>query len=169
VYDALNVLMAMNIISKEKKDIRWLGLPTGLPKMRPSSHSRSNKMEERSIESRILHKKKTLQALILQQVLYSCVCHKRMKYVGALIENNIFQVAFKNLMERNKALELTRGPPAPSSAIHLPMLVVSTNQNTTVNCSVSNDRQVIKHSKQHLDDLFFKQYYLTNLALIIQG
>ena len=28
VYDALNVLMAMNIISKEKKEIRWLGKTT---------------------------------------------------------------------------------------------------------------------------------------------
>lgn len=28
VYDALNVLMAMDIISKEKKEIRWKGLPT---------------------------------------------------------------------------------------------------------------------------------------------
>jgi hypothetical protein len=28
VYDALNVLMAMNIITKEKKEIRWIGLPT---------------------------------------------------------------------------------------------------------------------------------------------
>ena len=28
VYDALNVLMAMNIISKEKKEIKWVGLPT---------------------------------------------------------------------------------------------------------------------------------------------
>ena len=28
VYDALNVLMAMGIISKEKKDIRWIGIPT---------------------------------------------------------------------------------------------------------------------------------------------
>ena len=27
VYDALNVLMAMNIISKEKKEIKWIGLP----------------------------------------------------------------------------------------------------------------------------------------------
>lgn len=27
VYDALNVLMAMSIISKEKKEIRWIGLP----------------------------------------------------------------------------------------------------------------------------------------------
>ena len=28
VYDALNVLMAMNIIYKDKKDIHWVGLPT---------------------------------------------------------------------------------------------------------------------------------------------
>ena len=28
VYDALNVLCAMNIISKDKKEIRWIGLPT---------------------------------------------------------------------------------------------------------------------------------------------
>jgi predicted deacylase len=29
VYDALNVLMAMGIISKEKKAITWIGLPEG--------------------------------------------------------------------------------------------------------------------------------------------
>lgn len=28
VYDALNVLMAMNIIFKDKKDIQWKGLPS---------------------------------------------------------------------------------------------------------------------------------------------
>lgn len=27
VYDALNVLMAMDIISKDKKEIKWKGLP----------------------------------------------------------------------------------------------------------------------------------------------
>ena len=27
VYDALNVLMAMDIISKDKKEIQWKGLP----------------------------------------------------------------------------------------------------------------------------------------------
>lgn len=27
VYDALNVLMAINVISKDKKEIRWIGLP----------------------------------------------------------------------------------------------------------------------------------------------
>ena len=28
VYDAFNVLMAMDIIRKDKKEIRWVGLPT---------------------------------------------------------------------------------------------------------------------------------------------
>jgi hypothetical protein len=27
VYDAINVLLAMNIIVKDKKDIRWVGFP----------------------------------------------------------------------------------------------------------------------------------------------
>ncbi|KAI7864060.1 E2F/DP family winged-helix DNA-binding domain-containing protein [Spinellus fusiger] len=30
VYDALNVLTAMNIITKDKKEIRWLGIPSSL-------------------------------------------------------------------------------------------------------------------------------------------
>jgi transcription factor Dp-1 len=30
VYDALNVLMAMDIISKERKEIRWKGLPNNV-------------------------------------------------------------------------------------------------------------------------------------------
>ncbi|KAG0173451.1 hypothetical protein DFQ28_008402 [Apophysomyces sp. BC1034] len=29
VYDALNVFMAMDIIAKEKREIKWLGIPTG--------------------------------------------------------------------------------------------------------------------------------------------
>ena len=40
VYDALNVLMAMNIISKEKKEIKWLGLPTNSLQVRVGYHYR---------------------------------------------------------------------------------------------------------------------------------
>lgn len=28
VYDAFNVLMAINVIAKDKKEIRWIGFPT---------------------------------------------------------------------------------------------------------------------------------------------
>ncbi len=61
VYDALNVLMAMNIISKEKKEIRWLGLPT-------NSVQEANSLEldkEKRME-RIKAKTQQLQDLILQ-------------------------------------------------------------------------------------------------------
>ena len=66
VYDALNVLMAMNIISKEKKEIKWLGLPT-------NSVQEANGLEidkTRRIE-RIKAKTQQLQDLILQ-VRYHC-------------------------------------------------------------------------------------------------
>jgi len=42
VYDALNVLMAMDIIAKDKKDIMWKGLPTS------AQHNRDSLERERS-------------------------------------------------------------------------------------------------------------------------
>lgn len=61
VYDALNVLMAMNIISKEKKEIRWLGLPT-------NSIQEANSLESDKAQrmERIRVKTQQLQDLILQ-------------------------------------------------------------------------------------------------------
>ena len=61
VYDALNVLMAMNIISKEKKEIRWLGLPT-------NSVQEANNLEVDKAKrmERIRAKTQQLQDLILQ-------------------------------------------------------------------------------------------------------
>lgn len=35
VYDALNVLMAINVISKDKKEIRWIGLPANSAEVQP--------------------------------------------------------------------------------------------------------------------------------------
>jgi hypothetical protein len=61
VYDALNVLMAMNIISKEKKEIRWLGLPT-------NSQQECIALEKDKLKraSAISQKMQQLQDLILQ-------------------------------------------------------------------------------------------------------
>ena len=61
MYDALNVLMAMNIISKEKKEIRWLGLPT-------NSVQEANNLEVDKAErmERIRAKTQQLQDLISQ-------------------------------------------------------------------------------------------------------
>ncbi|KAK6962384.1 transcription factor Dp-1-like isoform X2 [Biomphalaria glabrata] len=111
VYDALNVLMAMNIISKEKKEIRWIGLPTN-----SAQECQHLEMEKQKRIERIKHKTQQLQELILQQI------------------------AFKNLVQRNRDLERTQGPPAPNSAIQLPFIIVNTSKKTVIDCSISNDK-----------------------------
>ncbi|XP_072767838.1 transcription factor Dp-1 isoform X2 [Anoplolepis gracilipes] len=111
VYDALNVLMAMNIISKEKKEIRWLGLPTNsLQECVALEKDKKKKIE------RIKAKTQQLHQLILSHI------------------------SFKNLVERNRLHENLRGPPKPNSAIQLPFLIVNTSKKTVIDCSISNDK-----------------------------
>uniref|UniRef100_A0A1B6E6M2 Transcription factor n=1 Tax=Clastoptera arizonana TaxID=38151 RepID=A0A1B6E6M2_9HEMI len=111
VYDALNVLMAMNIISKEKKEIKWLGLPTN------SIQECLDLVKEKKLASeRIKNKTQQLHELILQQI------------------------SFKRLVERNVELERFNGTPSPNSAIQLPFIVVNTGKKTIIDCSISNDK-----------------------------
>ena len=97
--------MAMNIISKEKKEIRWLGLPT-------NSVQEANGLEQDKAKrmDRIKAKTQQLQDLLLQQI------------------------AFKNLVERNKDREKREGPPPPNSAIQLPFIIVNTSKKTVIDC-----------------------------------
>ncbi|CAH2066667.1 unnamed protein product, partial [Iphiclides podalirius] len=111
VYDALNVLMAMNIISKEKKEIRWLGLPTNsVQECTALEKEKQAKLEQ------IQKKTQQLQELILQHI------------------------SFKSLIERNKEIEKKGVKPSPSSAIHLPFIVVNTSDKALIDCSISNDK-----------------------------
>lgn len=111
VYDALNVLMAMNIISKEKKEIRWIGLPTN-----SAQECQNLEIEKQKKLERIKHKTQQLQELILQQI------------------------AFKNLVQRNRELEKSQGAPSPNSAIQLPYIIVNTSKKTVIDCSISKDK-----------------------------
>ncbi|CAB0003981.1 unnamed protein product, partial [Nesidiocoris tenuis] len=61
VYDALNVLMAMNIISKERKEIRWLGLPAT-----SAQENVSLLNEKKQIAERIRQKRQQLNDLLIQ-------------------------------------------------------------------------------------------------------
>jgi len=112
VYDALNVLMAMNIISKEKKEIKWIGLPTN-----SAQECQNLEVERQRRLERIKQKQSQLQELILQQI------------------------AFKNLVQRNRQTEKqsNRQPPL-NSVIHLPFIIVNTSKKTVIDCSISNDK-----------------------------
>lgn len=111
VYDALNVLMAMNIISKEKKEIRWHGLPTSSVQECDDLEKENEKARER-----IELKQQQLRELILQHV------------------------AFKSLVQRNQENEERGLVPNPSSAIQCPFIIVNTEKKTHINCSISNDK-----------------------------
>ncbi|OCT95356.1 transcription factor Dp-1 L homeolog isoform X1 [Xenopus laevis] len=112
VYDALNVLMAMNIISKEKKEIKWIGLPTN-----SAQECQNLEVERQRRLERIKQKQSQLQELILQQI------------------------AFKNLVQRNRLTEQKANrPPPQNSVIHLPFIIVNTSKKTVIDCSISNDK-----------------------------
>lgn len=111
VYDALNVLMAMNIISKEKKEIKWLGLPTNSLQESLNLHK-----ERKQLIQRINTKTRSLHELLLQQI------------------------SLKKLIQKNIDSEKIHGEPAPASAIQLPFLIVSTDKKTVIDCSISNDK-----------------------------
>uniref|UniRef100_A0A914VG66 Transcription factor Dp-1 n=1 Tax=Plectus sambesii TaxID=2011161 RepID=A0A914VG66_9BILA len=111
VYDALNVLMAMNIIEKEKKEIRWVGLPT-------SSIQECRRLEEEKSkrQERIKQKAEQLQELIIQLV------------------------AYKSLVERNREKERNDGRPSDNTVLYLPYIVVNTDKKTMIDCAISHDK-----------------------------
>ncbi|XP_059124371.1 transcription factor Dp-2 isoform X3 [Peromyscus eremicus] len=112
VYDALNVLMAMNIISKEKKEIKWIGLPTN-----SAQECQNLEIEKQRRIERIKQKRAQLQELLLQQI------------------------AFKNLVQRNRQNEQqNQGPPALNSTIQLPFIIINTSRKTVIDCSISSDK-----------------------------
>jgi len=74
VYDALNVLMAMGIIAKEKKDIQWIGLPTNA-----KQELESMEEEKQQRIERIKKKKATLDDVLLQQNVYQSLLKRNTK------------------------------------------------------------------------------------------
>ena len=115
VYDALNVLMAMEIIYKEKKSILWRGLPSNTEQ----EHARLQ-MDLNSRGERMERKRLHLQDLVQQQI------------------------SFKQLIARNRA-NLAAGRPLPpaDSQIALPFIVVNTKKETVVDCEMAEDKQEI--------------------------
>ena len=74
VYDALNVLSALDIISKEKKDITWNGLPTA-KKQDLQTMKDEIAMRERQLEE----KKQVLKELLVQKVSFHNLVNRNMR------------------------------------------------------------------------------------------
>lgn len=112
VYDALNVLMALDIIVKNKKDITWKGLPTG------SIQNSVYLVQEK--ENRLNSVKRKL--LALQEIIMQ-------------------EVAIKRLVKRNQETENEFGPPPNNTYVNLPFMAISANEDTTVEVEISEDQK----------------------------
>ncbi|KIH67981.1 transcription factor E2F/dimerization partner, partial [Ancylostoma duodenale] len=101
VYDALNVLLAMNIICKRKKDIDWVGLPATkageikrLEEERVQfclflsqiTHMLVNFSSQAKLQERIRRKKETIQELIVQLVAYKSLVWKNRELESTTVD-----------------------------------------------------------------------------------
>jgi hypothetical protein len=126
VYDALNVLMAMDVIVKRKKDIIWQGLP--------ATAAQDVALLRRELDQRqreVERKRGTLQELLAQHV------------------------CFRNLVAHNAARRQAQPQPPPPAAraaaavesssskndhkIPLPFIVINTSSAAIIQCNMSRD------------------------------
>lgn len=110
VYDALNVLMAIDIIRKEKKEIRWLGLPN-----EAADDLRALENERQLLQERISEKSKNLR-----EILRRCI-------------------SLKNLIDRNAELQQSTSL-APGDKLPLPFILISATRDCHVHCEMLEDR-----------------------------
>lgn len=119
VYDALNVLMAINVISKDRKEIIWEGLPANETLEGNSAVEKDNI----GLRKRIEDKEKQLHESLMQLI------------------------AFKILVARNKEAEREGLTPAQNSTIKLPFIIVNTHKTTQITCNISDSKQVLVNNK----------------------
>lgn len=119
VYDALNVLMAMDIISKNKKDIIWQGFPN-----QSNDDVEGLQKERDTLLKKIESKKACLHELLVQNI------------------------CFRNLVKRNRALESVSSslgpnpsPPAVKDSIRIPLpfIVIQTSPKARVQCEMNEE------------------------------
>eukprot|EP00752_Nemacystus_decipiens_P011019 g9792.t1 len=148
VYDALNVLMAIDIISKDRKEIKWKGLPENAAQSGLSALQREKEDRERSLDM----KKGQLADLLVQQI------------------------SFRNLARRNRSNAAARATAAAAAAagngvefegdedadevaaskIFVPFIVVSSSNDTVIQCEMAENREDVffnfSHEFQIADD-----------------
>eukprot|EP00882_Tetradesmus_deserticola_P011425 GHRQ01012088.1.p1 GENE.GHRQ01012088.1~~GHRQ01012088.1.p1 ORF type:complete len:399 (+),score=191.78 GHRQ01012088.1:394-1590(+) len=114
VYDAINVLMALDIIAKEKKAIIWRGFPT----------SRSAAQQAQRLQG--------------EQYALMGELGRKASYLSELVEQ---QKALKHLLERNSR---NPDAAAGGTALHLPFILVQSKPDATVEVQISKDMQDVQ-------------------------
>mmetsp|Transcript_45962 Transcript_45962/g.115248 ORF Transcript_45962/g.115248 Transcript_45962/m.115248 type:complete len:500 (+) Transcript_45962:242-1741(+) len=125
-YDALNVLTAMDIISKDKKDIQWKGFPSlsGDGKGQRSGFSTGGENEKERLKHEIREKQKEVE-----------------QKEGQLEDLSVQYLSLLQLLKRN---ERTSRETVNQHRIYLPFVLVSTDSDNTIECDISDDKRRAK-------------------------
>ena len=151
VYDALNVLMAMDIITKNKKEITWRGLP-GSSVQDHLGDGSGNRDAGREVIG--LSRRQRVQQLQEERSRRQLSIQAKRECLQELM---VQSVCFHNLLGRNHAREFeelrrtTQGNPGKGSdeckteestieKIPLPFIVINTDSKSVVQCEMSQDR-----------------------------
>ena len=147
VYDALNVLMAMDIISKEKKEITWRGLPTTR-----ESNFDLLRDDQKRVNAQIEKKELYLKELVDQK-----------RAIEALIERNkgrpkpelpatgaagargpeVKQEVKQEGQSQGGSKGAEEEASHQSQGVQLPFLVVQTKPDAKVDVQISEDKQFV--------------------------
>lgn len=114
VYDALNVLMAMNIITKEKKDITWQGLPN------------SADADAEALKAELARTRQK--------------CDKKVAHLSELVDQHD---ALKQLLARNAAARARNACPSVEARLALPFILVQTRVGSAVDVQMTRDSQLV--------------------------
>lgn len=114
VYDAINVLMALDIIAKEKKAIIWKGFPT----------NRTAAQQAQQLQA--------AQSAAVDEV------GRKAQYLADLIDQ---QKALKHLLQRNGG---NPEGSVNGTALHLPFILVQSKPDATVEVQISKDMRDVQ-------------------------
>ena len=142
IYDALNVLMAIDMIVKDKKTIRWNG--PSLLSLIPASPSSSSSSSSSSSAAHAAASPspspaERLVALRLQQSSSAArVLEKRLLLTEQVLE----YVGMRYLLERNAELEGGSGG-EEDVRLYFPFILVNTERTTTIDCEMSEAHDAV--------------------------
>lgn len=114
VYDAINVLMALDIIAKEKKAIIWKGFPASRGGINP------------------------MQRLAAQRAAAATEVERKAAFLADLVEQ---QKALKGLLERNAS---KRPSATTGTELQLPFILVQAKPDATVEVQISEDMRDVQ-------------------------
>jgi len=148
VYDALNVLLAMDIIEKKKKEIRWRGLPDGTSSVGLELHTPETlRAEVKTRRGKLEAKEKHLAQL-----------HQHDKALKQLVQRNAE-------MEMDMKFESAPDSSTVSPRVELPFLLVDAKQGTSIELQIHDKGEEVTFTMTGPFDLHDDMDILRSMGL----